>query len=137
MSDVAGRLAAVEKVKRDGEVVADRVRGLRWATIAERHADEPVQDSVRLGALKALVATQHERMDLLMSVGLLPHDLGLIRHEIDVRRLTRTVLEVFDRHGVSRNVRTDVAEVLRGGRLLQPSVDGARRGRTGASASFR
>jgi hypothetical protein len=168
---VAGRLAAVEKVQRDSEVVADRVRGLRWATIAQRHAlserhcreivqrwhqtrpglgdrdpleavaevleqlegvierlsllaDQPVQDSVRLGALKALLAAQHERVELLMSVGLLPRDLGLVRHEIDIRRLTRTVMDVFDRHGVASDVRMDVAEALRAGRVLQPSANG-------------
>jgi hypothetical protein len=161
----------VEKVRRDSEVVADRVRGLRWATVAERHglserhcreivqrwrqaqpglgdsdplevvaevleqleavierlsllADEPVQDSVKLGAVKALLAAQHERVELLMSVGLLPHNLGLVRHEVDVRRLIRTILEVFDRHGVASDVRMDVAEALRAGRVLGPSANG-------------
>ena len=31
------RLPAAEKVRRDEQIVADRARGLRWATIAERH----------------------------------------------------------------------------------------------------
>jgi hypothetical protein len=31
------KTTAAQKVKRDARVVADRARGLRWATIAERH----------------------------------------------------------------------------------------------------
>ena len=34
---VPGRLPAAEKVRRDAEVVADRSRGLKWSTIAQRH----------------------------------------------------------------------------------------------------
>jgi hypothetical protein len=63
-------------------------------------------------------------MELMMSVGLLPRDLGLIRHEIDVRRLTRTIVEVFDRHGLPSEVRMDVAEALRAGSLPQLSTNG-------------
>jgi hypothetical protein len=32
-----GRLKAADQAKRDRAIVADRARGLRWATIAERH----------------------------------------------------------------------------------------------------
>jgi hypothetical protein len=37
MSRAVSRLTASEKVRRDLQVVADRARGFRWATIAERH----------------------------------------------------------------------------------------------------
>jgi hypothetical protein len=34
---MAGRLNAQGKVARDGHIVADRARGLTWATVADRH----------------------------------------------------------------------------------------------------
>jgi hypothetical protein len=34
---MAGRQDAASKVARDGRVVADRARGLVWATVAARH----------------------------------------------------------------------------------------------------
>jgi hypothetical protein len=37
MDGMAARLPASHKARRDAQIVADRARGLRWATIAERH----------------------------------------------------------------------------------------------------
>jgi hypothetical protein len=34
---VAPQLPAAKQVRRDERIIADRARGLRWATIAERH----------------------------------------------------------------------------------------------------
>jgi hypothetical protein len=156
------RLTAQEKVGRDRQVVADRLRGLTWSTIAQRHAlserhcreiveqwrvSQPALDeldplelvqealerrealieefallaerskheAVRLGALKARHAALIDYTGLLMACGLLPRSLGRAAVEIDVRRLTQHILDVFDRYGVDEAARRDLVELIRGG----------------------
>lgn len=77
------------------------------ALLAERTAN----DSVRLGAIKARMAAMSEKLGLLQRCGLLP-DFGLWRYEIDVRLVSRTILDVFDEHGIEGDVRHEIAERL-------------------------
>jgi hypothetical protein len=79
------------------------------ALLAERTAN----DAVRLGAIKARMAAMGERFSLLRACGLLPHDLGLWRQEIDLASLMRTMDEVFERHDVSTEALADLGEALR------------------------
>jgi len=63
---------------------------------------------VRLGALKSKLAVIEQRLVLLQAVGLLPHNLGLLQQERDVRTLARAVLDIFDRYGLPPEAEDEV-----------------------------
>ena len=143
---MAKRLSAAEKVSRDSRVVADRVRGLTWVTIAQRHelserhcrelwseyrANQPssssvdpvaaaeemlerfeavvedaallseatANDAVKVAAIKLRLAGLKDQLELRMALGLLP-PLRRLEQELDIRQLTRAILQVFERHEV-------------------------------------
>ncbi len=91
-------------------------------------AENASHDAVRLGAVKSRLAAIDQRLSLLRAVGLLPHDLGLLRREIDYRHVTRVLFEVLGRHGVE--VEEDLAAALNDARLV-------RNGHPGATERFR
>ena len=154
---------AREKIARDNEIVAARMRGLSWTTIAgsfglterqcqhiladyrashprlrERDPIEIVDDmldiyqgaqeelaeisattthaATRVGAIRTRLDAQAAQINLLMLVGVLPRDLGQLRHDLDVQELARQTLAVFDRHGVSIEAKRELLLVLRANR---------------------
>ena len=160
--DVATRLPAEAKVRRDASVIADRARGLSWATVAQRHqlserhcreiwatgrttdlnprasldaladilaqldaaiedlallAETTRNDAVRLGAVRARLAAMADRFEVMQACGLLPRDLGLFRLEIDVREMTRVIVDAFDAHAIPGEARCAVLHALRRGSI--------------------
>lgn len=92
-----------------GEVLA------QWDSLIERLAllaEEADQDSVRVAALRAQADALRTRLILCQAVGLLPRDLGLFRHEADVRAVARAILSVFDEHHVPDDAVAAVREEL-------------------------
>jgi hypothetical protein len=86
-------LAALDAVIEDAALLAERT----------------TQDHVQLGAIKTRLAALGERF---RACGLVPHDLGLYRHEIETRAVARKILEAFDAHDVADDVRESVLEAL-------------------------
>ena len=136
-----------EKTNRDNEMVAARVRGLSWATIAgtyelsERQCQQiladyrashprlrerdPVEivddmldryegaqeelalvsattkhDATRVGAIRTRLDALAAQANLLMLVGVLPRDLGVLRHDIDVHAMAGEAVAVLTRFEV-------------------------------------
>ena len=50
-------------------------------------AEQTRNESVRLGAIKARMAAMGEKFSLMRGCGLLPHDLGLWRSELEVQKV--------------------------------------------------
>ena len=155
---MASRLPATEKVRRDDRIVADRARGLTWATIAERHGvsdrqaraiwkerltAEPLEsldgldaiteallqveaaiedlallaettrnDPVRLGAIRARLEAQRDRVTLLRLGGYMPATWRAAMTEADIRRMTDTFGEIFRRDDVSDELLHDLIAAL-------------------------
>ena len=151
---------AREKINRDDQIVAARMRGRSWAAIAFEHdlserqcqqiledyrashprlrerdplelLDELLEryeaageelaeisatskhDATRVGAIRTRLDALAARTNLLMLVGVLPRDLGQLRHDLDVQELARKTLAVFDRHGVPIEAKRELLLVLR------------------------
>ena len=159
---------AREKTNRDNQIVAARMRGLSWATIAATHElserqcqqiledyrashprlrqRDPLElldelldgyqgaqeelaeisattnhDATRVGAIRTRLDALVAQTNLLMLVGVLPRNLGQLRHDVDVQELARQTLAVFDRHGVSIEAKRELLLVLRAnGHSLSP-----------------
>lgn len=75
-------------------------------------AETSRHDAVRLGALKAQLAASAQRLTLLQAVGVLPRNLGLIRNDVDNRRMAEQIADVFERHCVSDEAAREVIEAL-------------------------
>jgi hypothetical protein len=82
-----------------------------------RLAETSTQDAVRLGVLKAKREAMRERLILMQAVGLLPRDLGLLKHEVDVRRIIQVFMAALDRHDLPEVVEDDLLEALRAGSI--------------------
>ena len=141
------RMNSREKTARDNDIVAARMRGLSWATIAETYglsdrqcqqilADyrashprlrerDPIEildemldryeaaqeelaivaattahDATRVGAIRTRLAALEAQANLLMAVGVLPRDLGVLRHDIDVHAMAGEAVAVLTRFEV-------------------------------------
>jgi hypothetical protein len=150
---------AREKIARDNEIVAARMRGLSWATIAENYglserqcqailADyrashsrlrerDPIEivdemldryeaaqeelalvsattehDATRVGAIRTRLHALEAAAKLLMLVGVLPRDLGVLRHDLDVQQLATETLAVFDAFNVPIEAKQALLDVL-------------------------
>ena len=154
------RMNAREKIGRDNEIVAGRMRGLSWPTIAARYelterqcqhvlADfrashprlrerDPIEivddmleryeaaqeelalvsattnhDATRVGAIRTRLAALEAQANLLMLVGVLPRDLGQLRHDLDVQQLATNILAVFAEYNVPIEVKQALLRVLK------------------------
>ena len=150
---------AREKTNRDNQIVAARMRGLSWATIAGtyelseasasrslrtiaratracvsvtrlsfwtscwtatralrrswRRSRTTTHDATRVGAIRTRLDALAAQTNLLMLVGVLPRNLGQLRHDLDVQELARKTVAVFDRHGVPIEAKRELLLVLR------------------------
>ena len=70
-------------------------------------------DATRVGAIRTRLDALAAQTNLLMLVGVLPRDLGQLRHDLDVQELARQTIAVFDRHGVPIEAKRELLLVLR------------------------
>jgi hypothetical protein len=148
-----------EKTSRDNQIVAARMRGLSWSTIAatyelsERQCQtiledyrtshprlrerDPIEilddmldryeaaqeelalvsattkhDATRVGAIRTRLDALAAQANLLMLVGVLPRDLGVLRHEIDARAIAREIVNVVSRFDVSADAQRALLDAV-------------------------
>ena len=71
-------------------------------------------DNARVGAINARMAARDRIISLLQTTGVLPHDLGKLSVEIDVRYIAARVVAVLGKHNVDEAVQRDLLDALRG-----------------------
>ena len=71
-------------------------------------------DAVSLGALRLIADLRSREIALRQETGLLPHDLGTVKLELDLRFLMEKVIEVLERNKVPRNEIAELIAVLDG-----------------------
>jgi transcriptional regulator with XRE-family HTH domain len=75
-----------------------------------------------VGAINARMAARDRIIALLQSTGALPHDLGKLSIELDVRHIAVQLVAILERHGVPEPVQRELLTALRGGQL--PAANG-------------
>jgi hypothetical protein len=71
------------------------------------------QDAVRLGALRSKLAALNQRFEFQRAVGLIPPTAGRWAQEVDVRRASAAILEIFNRYGLPEEAESDLIAALR------------------------
>lgn len=69
-------------------------------------------DSARVGAVNARMSARQKIAELLQAVGVLPHDLGSMRVEIDARVTAQRMITVLNQFNVSDEVRDALVAAL-------------------------
>jgi hypothetical protein len=163
MSEQGPRLTAAQKVKRDAELVGDKIAGMTWPEIAVKYkmsergaqhvyyawrdgamenfagedalaiafefgvmfesmesqfaqlARDADNDSAKVGALRARLVAIDKRLKLYQATGRLPHDLGKLKVEIDVRHVSQVLIGVMEKYDMPIEARREVQMLLRGG----------------------
>jgi len=68
----------------------------------------------KVGAIRVRLEALRGRLELLQSVGAVPHDLGQIRVIDDAQATARQILQVFDHYDIPEEVRFAIVDVIEG-----------------------
>jgi hypothetical protein len=71
-------------------------------------------ETAKVSAIVARMTCREKIVALLQSTGVLPHDLGKLRLEVDVRYIAQQVIAVLARHDVAEDVQRELLAALRG-----------------------
>jgi hypothetical protein len=69
-------------------------------------------ESVRVGAIRSRMDARDRIVALLQATGVLPHDLGKLRIDIDVRYISQQLLVILDKYDVPVAAKKELAELL-------------------------
>lgn len=106
------RLRAAEDPSSVVDELLEEYRGTAgWFAEIARTADNP---SARVGALRGRMDALEKVASLLQASGALPHDLGRLQLEIDVKYVAEVLVAAFERHGVPAEAQTEVLATLTG-----------------------
>lgn len=75
----------------------------------------------KVGAIRVRLEALRGRLELLQSVGAVPHDLGQIRVIDDAQATARQILNVFDHYDIPEEVRFAIVDVIEG---REPELNG-------------
>jgi hypothetical protein len=70
-------------------------------------------ETAKVGAINARMLVRERIINLLQSTGVLPHDLGKLRLEVDVRFIAQKVIAILARHDVAEDVQRELLDALR------------------------
>lgn len=68
----------------------------------------------KVGAIRVRLEALRGRLELLQSVGAVPHDLGQLRVIDDAQATARQILQVFDHYDIPEDVRFAIVDVIEG-----------------------
>lgn len=74
-------------------------------------ADDGDSSSARVGAIRQLIETDRDRLELLQAVGRLPKNMARYRAETDFVTIVREMLNVLEREKVPREILAELREI--------------------------
>jgi hypothetical protein len=106
------RLRAAEDPSSVVDELIEEYRGTAgWFAEIGRTADNP---SARVGALRGRMDALEKIASLLQASGALPHDLGKLQLEVDVKYVAEVIVAAFERHSVPPAAQAEVLATLTG-----------------------
>ena len=71
-------------------------------------------DTARVGAINSKMTAYQRIVELLQGIGVLPHDLGQLKVEVDARFAAEAVVAVLHQYNVSQEIQDALIEALEG-----------------------
>lgn len=91
-----------------------------WVEQLAEVADGAEADATRISAINSQVAVMTRSAELMQATGILPHNLGTLRLELDVQLLAVRLVTVLTEKGATPELKQAVLETLKTGTLGQP-----------------
>jgi hypothetical protein len=93
-----------------------------WTEQLAEVADESSADTVKIAAINAQLNALTRTAELMQATGILPHDLGTLRLELDVQSLALKLVTVLTDQGASPEMKRAILETLKADALQQPQL---------------
>jgi len=93
-----------------------------WVEQLAEVADTTSTDAVQIAAINAQMSALTRTAELMQATGILPHDLGTLRLELDVQSLAVKLVSVLTEQGASPEMKRAILDTLRPDALQQPTL---------------
>jgi len=93
-----------------------------WVEQLAEVADDSDADTVKIAAINAQLNALTRTAELMQATGILPHDLGTLRLELDVQTLAVKLVTVLTEEGATPEMKRAILNTLRADALPQPAL---------------
>lgn len=93
-----------------------------WVEQLAEVADATATDMTKIAAINAQMAATTRAAELMQATGILPHDLGTLRLELDVQTLAVRLVTVLTEQGATPELKRAILDALRSDAVQQPQV---------------
>jgi hypothetical protein len=93
-----------------------------WVEQLAEVADTTTTEATEIAAINAQMNALTRTAELMQATGILPHDLGTLRLELDVQTLAVRLVTVLSEQGATPELKRAILDALRSDALQQPSV---------------
>jgi|SRR5262252_5872644 len=93
-----------------------------WVEQLAEVADASTADTVKIAAINAQLNALTRTAELMQATGILPHDLGTLRLELDVQTLAVRLVTVLTENGATPEMKRAILETLKADALQHPAL---------------
>lgn len=93
-----------------------------WIEQLAEVADATATDMTKIAAINAQMAATTRAAELMQATGILPHDLGTLRLELDVQTLAVRLVTVLTEQGATPDMKRAILDALRNDAVQQPAL---------------
>ena len=93
-----------------------------WVEQLAEVADDTPTDSIKIAAVNAQMTALARTAELMQATGILPHDLGTLRLELDVQTLAVRLVTVLTEQGATPQMKRAILDTLQADALRQPEL---------------
>lgn len=93
-----------------------------WVEQLAEVADEAGTESVKIAAINAQLNALTRTAELMQATGILPHDLGTLRIELDIQSLAVRLVTVLTEQGATPEMKKAILEALKTDAMRQPAL---------------
>jgi hypothetical protein len=93
-----------------------------WVEQLAEVADDSDTDAVKISAINAQLNALTRTAELMQATGILPHDLGTLRLELDVQALGVRLVTVLTEQGATPEMKRAILTALRADEVPQPEL---------------
>lgn len=93
-----------------------------WIEQLAEVADSSEADAIKISAINAQLNALTRTAELMQATGILPHDLGTLRLELDVQTLAVKLVTVLTEQGATPELKRAILEVLKPDAVSEPAL---------------